>query len=76
MMRPAFLMAALLLAACAHAQQSRPPAPSGKKPNILVIFGDDIGVANVSAYGHGVARRARRWVCRRRIQPSPSSSNR
>jgi arylsulfatase A-like enzyme len=25
-----------------------------KKPNILVIFGDDIGVANVSAYGLGV----------------------
>src|SRR5438034_7649018 len=25
-----------------------------KKPNILVIFGDDIGVANVSAYAHGL----------------------
>ena len=24
------------------------------KPNILVIFGDDIGMTNVSAYGHGV----------------------
>jgi len=24
------------------------------KPNILVIFGDDIGVANVSAYSHGL----------------------
>jgi arylsulfatase A-like enzyme len=31
------------------------PAPSpARKPNILVIFGDDIGVANVSAYGLGV----------------------
>jgi hypothetical protein len=29
-------------------------AQSSKKPNILVIFGDDIGVANVSAYGLGV----------------------
>jgi arylsulfatase len=29
-------------------------APQAKKPNILVIFGDDIGVANVSAYGHGL----------------------
>jgi arylsulfatase A-like enzyme len=25
-----------------------------KKPNILVIFGDDIGVTNISAYGQGV----------------------
>jgi arylsulfatase len=27
---------------------------SGKKPNILVIWGDDIGVHNISAYSHGV----------------------
>ncbi|WOB71404.1 arylsulfatase [Achromobacter xylosoxidans] len=27
---------------------------SGKKPNILVIFGDDIGQANISAYTRGV----------------------
>ena len=26
----------------------------GKKPNILVIFGDDVGQTNVSAYSHGV----------------------
>jgi len=25
-----------------------------KKPNILVIFGDDIGQTNISAYSHGV----------------------
>src|SRR6476619_4541496 len=31
------------------------PAPlSGKKPNILVIFGDDIGQTNVSAYSMGM----------------------
>lgn len=29
-------------------------APAVRKPNILVIFGDDIGVANVSAYSHGL----------------------
>jgi arylsulfatase len=29
-------------------------AAAQARPNILVIFGDDIGVANVSAYGHGV----------------------
>jgi hypothetical protein len=26
-----------------------PAAPSGRKPNILVIFGDDIGQTNISA---------------------------
>jgi arylsulfatase len=26
----------------------------GRKPNILVIFGDDIGQTNISAYSHGV----------------------
>ena len=25
-----------------------------KKPNILVIWGDDIGIANISAYSDGV----------------------
>ena len=25
-----------------------------KKPNILVIFGDDIGQSNISAYTHGL----------------------
>ena len=38
----------------AQAQQ-QPAAPaSGKKPNILVIFGDDIGQTNISAYAFGV----------------------
>jgi arylsulfatase len=27
---------------------------NGKKPNVLVIFGDDIGMTNVSAYSHGL----------------------
>ncbi|MBR0937171.1 sulfatase-like hydrolase/transferase [Bradyrhizobium jicamae] len=31
-----------------------PAAPSGRKPNILVIFGDDVGVANISAYSSGL----------------------
>jgi arylsulfatase A-like enzyme len=29
-------------------------AQSAQKPNILVLFGDDIGQTNVSAYSHGV----------------------
>jgi arylsulfatase A-like enzyme len=41
----------------AHAQganQSRSGAEGGGKPNILVIFGDDIGQSNVSAYTFGL----------------------
>jgi arylsulfatase A-like enzyme len=36
------------------AQAQAQPAPSGKKPNILVIFGDDIGQSNISAYTFGL----------------------
>jgi alkaline phosphatase len=39
----------------AQAQQAAPaPGASGKKPNILVIFGDDIGVPQISAYTMGL----------------------
>ena len=31
-----------------------PAGPQGGKPNILVIFGDDIGLTNVSAYSMGL----------------------
>ncbi|HEX5638558.1 MAG TPA: sulfatase-like hydrolase/transferase, partial [Burkholderiaceae bacterium] len=41
-----FCLAAVLLADIASAQSSR-------RPNILVIWGDDIGWQNVSAYGMG-----------------------
>jgi arylsulfatase len=37
----------------AQAQPAQTP-PSGRKPNILVIFGDDIGQTNVSAYSFGL----------------------
>ena len=40
---------------------AKPPAAAGskagtngKKPNILIIWGDDIGWFNVSAYNHGI----------------------
>src|SRR5262245_25110929 len=34
---------------------SRVPAGAQtKKPNILVIWGDDVGVHNISAYNHGI----------------------
>jgi hypothetical protein len=29
-------------------------AQEKKKPNILVIWGDDVGVHNISAYNHGI----------------------
>ena len=40
----------------AQAQQPTPaPAqPAGRRPNILVIFGDDIGQTNLSAYSFGL----------------------
>ena len=31
-----------------------PPTKAAKRPNILVIFGDDIGMWNVGAYTHGM----------------------
>ncbi|MDM9621065.1 arylsulfatase [Rhizobium sp. S96] len=34
--------------------QTATPAASGAKPNILVIFGDDIGQTNISAYSMGL----------------------
>lgn len=36
------------------AQAPTTPKPAGKKPNILVIFGDDVGVTNISAYSDGL----------------------
>src|SRR5258705_733797 len=42
----------------AQAQQpqrpQQPAAASGRKPNILVIFGDDVGQTNLSAYSFGL----------------------
>src|SRR5262249_45220426 len=38
----------------AQAQQPAPAQPSGRRPNILVIFGDDIGQTNISAYSFGI----------------------
>jgi hypothetical protein len=38
----------------AQAGSDKPASGSTKKPNILVIFGDDIGQANVSAYTLGL----------------------
>ena len=37
----------------AQAQQQMPAPPAGR-PNILVIFGDDVGIANISTYSNGL----------------------
>jgi arylsulfatase A-like enzyme len=42
------------LIAPAQAQPAMPAAPSGRRPNILVIWGDDIGYWNPSAYHRGM----------------------
>jgi arylsulfatase A-like enzyme len=50
--------AALTSAAMAQAQKAAPivvpTSVLGRKPNILVIFGDDIGQSNISAYTFGL----------------------
>jgi Sulfatase len=48
--------ATLTSGALAQAQKAAPAAtgPSGRKPNILFIMGDDIGWFNVSAYNMGI----------------------
>ncbi len=55
----AALIGASLWPAAVSAQTAAKPAPAaaqatGKKPNILVLFGDDIGMWNVSAYSRGM----------------------
>ena len=51
-------LAATALTRTARSQQQQPlvtpPTPAGRRPNILVIFGDDIGQTNLSAYSFGV----------------------
>ena len=37
----------------AQAQQQM-PAPPARRPNILVMFGDDIGIANLSTFSNGL----------------------
>jgi len=43
-----------MMMACASLVASASLQAQDKKPNILVIWGDDIGWANVSAYNHGI----------------------
>src|SRR4026209_444231 len=48
------LAVACILITPVNSSAQSPTPSSGNKPNILVIFGDDIGQTNVSAYSMGV----------------------
>jgi arylsulfatase len=48
------LLAALIVTAALAVLLAPVPAHAQKKPNILVIWGDDIGVGNISAYHRGL----------------------
>ena len=52
----ALCMMGVMAAEAAPAEQapSAQPAAAGTKPNILVIYGDDIGITNISAYSDGL----------------------
>ncbi|HEY4164253.1 MAG TPA: arylsulfatase [Dongiaceae bacterium] len=47
-------MAATLASPTAVSAQEQPASANDGKPNILVIFGDDVGIANISAYSQGL----------------------
>jgi arylsulfatase len=55
-MKTKLIVAALSFALiCVLSANAQSPAPaSGKKPNILVLWGDDIGVTNISSYSDGL----------------------
>ena len=44
----------LALATTGLVAQPAAPAQGGKKPNIVIIWGDDIGQSNISAYSMGL----------------------
>jgi hypothetical protein len=50
-------LAALAAGPGLQAVTAAPAAATDKKPNILVIWGDDIGMWNVGAYTHGMMGR-------------------
>jgi arylsulfatase len=53
-LRNAFLTLTVLAAALLVGAQPAAAQTAGKKPNILIIWGDDIGYWNVSAYNQGM----------------------
>jgi arylsulfatase len=52
--RLALLTLAVLLALGALAANVEAQQAAAGKPNIVIIWGDDVGQSNISAYSHGV----------------------
>jgi hypothetical protein len=53
-MKPKLILATLILLLASIFVLPTTALAQAKKPNILVIFGDDIGQTNVSAYSIGI----------------------
>src|SRR5262245_46205552 len=55
-LKAVFLLATAVLMAQGEAQQRQQPPqqPSQQRPNIIVIWGDDIGQSNLSVYSKGL----------------------
>jgi arylsulfatase len=49
-----FTAVGLVALVCAALISASPAAAADKKPNIVIIWGDDIGQSNISAYSHGL----------------------
>src|SRR4249919_1914897 len=48
------VLIAAFVFACSGASQAQQKPAAPKPPNIVIIWGDDIGQSNISAYSHGV----------------------
>jgi arylsulfatase len=48
------LLGSLAVIAAATAVSAPAVAQQQQKPNIVIIWGDDIGISDVSAYSHGL----------------------
>jgi hypothetical protein len=53
-MKPRKLIFLVVVSALALAVTGRIATAQGSKPNILVLWGDDIGITNISAYSDGL----------------------
>ncbi len=49
-----FLLCTMAIVACADADENKAKASEQKKPNILVVWGDDIGQSNISYFTKGM----------------------
>ena len=54
LVRQVFMVAVALGLAAPLSMHAQEKKAAGKKPNIVIIWGDDIGQSNISAYSHGV----------------------